>query len=133
MRPERFETPDPPWFEVRRVPAARLLQSNFRNMLSRWVRTVDGLMPSRSAASLLLSPRLTLSTSISRGDNIAPDSVLPGIVTCGRGGPCKCVDNTSIQSTQYHFLAEVLHHETQDHHEALDALLEKRPPQFTGR
>jgi 2-(1,2-epoxy-1,2-dihydrophenyl)acetyl-CoA isomerase len=28
---------------------------------------------------------------------------------------------------------QALAHETQDHHEALDALLEKRPPQFTGR
>ena len=28
---------------------------------------------------------------------------------------------------------QALAHETEDHHEALDALLEKRPPQFTGR
>jgi enoyl-CoA hydratase/carnithine racemase len=28
---------------------------------------------------------------------------------------------------------QALAHETEDHHEALDALLQKRPPQFTGR
>lgn len=45
--------------EALSVAAARLLQSSFLKMLSRWVRTVDGLIPSRRAASLLLSPKLT--------------------------------------------------------------------------
>jgi len=54
------------------VAAARVIQLSLREMLSTWVPTVLGLIPSVRAVSLLLAPRLIWrKTSSSCGDVVA--------------------------------------------------------------